>query len=610
MKKMLKGLLGFFILFSVSNVHAKLMYFIEDCPSSKEIADKYDIDISDGSGWYDVPYVGDQIEGGGDSGVCTAPALNNMACDFGCLDSALSGQDAIKNNSSVIEDLNGGAPIAGNAYCKMVCIPKNEFEYPGFIPTVEQGTKFTWTIGGSSGVLDNTLEPEILKLNVTTECAVVFDTYSWKEAYNSAVATINSYNNMQKSKYASRNTTYTCPAGYTKKNDKCERYSSDHYPIWEPVDVIDATARTTYSCDSNYDLSGQMCYLKPSFKNAAIAAASQINSLRTQALACSSYNSTPNVSACGDAYLEYDDEKYGGSDYRIKLDEEKGGTSNTSGWSSKTTYLSMNTYDCSGTSCVATNSSISNFNYYKTARFTSSASWSLPSYFYRYVLINGVSIFNHNESQDFANAGGLNNYYGRYQNYIDIGFPNFPVNFNSSVGEHKISIDFQFCDAAGVYAGEAASGSCPYNVTNCEDGQCPPSVDDGDDDQSATGVDVVYRVIDLNNPFPGLNGEKRLPGLNWSIDSTYVDRFITNNRGVLTEEVYNKEPMYTILLTPSLINEIRAYNKEHMLNDFEMVCSDGFKCRSIYLRNLIENGHVSGCGTNDDFDACFEEDGR
>lgn len=619
MKKILKLFCCIIILLLNSNVFAKRMYFITECESSIQAALNFGINLS-GNGWYDVGDAEDDeepgedldggISGGGGRNICNAPSSEVLACDFGCVDAALSGSEIAAHNANILSDLNAGEPIAGNNYCKMICIPRNEFDYPGFIPNVEQGTKFTWTIGGASGILDTSLNQKILKLDVTSECAVVFDLQSWKSAYEAAQRTVDTYNNLINTygmeypvESVLTGNNCTCPSGYYMDGSYC-------IPYHPPIIPIRATCTNSYEsvCDSNYDKVGNTCYLKRSVYDAAVSAAATINNLKNKAIACSEYNGTPNVRACGTAYLTYSDEKYGGDGHRILLNENSGGVTKISGWDGRSESLTIRTYNCAsfGSSCSSTSESKS-INYYKKAKFSSKADWTLPEYFYRYVLNNGVSIFNYNESNEFNNASGSNSYYGRYQNYIDMGFPNFPVNFNSSVGNHEISIDFTFCSGAGVYAGNTTSASCPYEVYTCEDGACPPG--DGDDNGS-TGIDVIYRVIDLKNPFPGLDGDTRVPGRNWSIVNSYVDRYITHNRGVEADEVYAKEPMYTIELTPSLIQDIRNYNKDNDINDFRLVCTDGEGCRSIYLKELFDNGELTGCGTENSFDACARVDGR
>lgn len=77
---------------------------------------------------------------------------------------------------------------------------------------------------------------------------------------------------------------------------------------------------------------------------------------------------------------------------------------------------------------------------------------------------------------------------------------------------------------------------------------------------------IKFRTISLSNPFPARDGTSRLPGSNWLDKKNYVYDYITNNRGVEADEIYNKEPIYSITLTPSLMRKIRKYNKDNHYN--------------------------------------------
>lgn len=101
----------------------------------------------------------------------------------------------------------------------------------------------------------------------------------------------------------------------------------------------------------------------------------------------------------------------------------------------------------------------------------------------------------------------------------------------------------------------------------------------------ATGLNskAQFRVISLNNPFPARDGTSRLPGSNWlnEMDNNVYD-YIQNNRNVKkdnknndAESVYNKEPLYTITLTPSTMVKIREYNKSHNYSNIDMTCESG-----------------------------------
>lgn len=124
------------------------------------------------------------------------------------------------------------------------------------------------------------------------------------------------------------------------------------------------------------------------------------------------------------------------------------------------------------------------------------------------------------------------------------------------------------------------------------------------------GIEVIYRTISLDNPFPSIDGDGRATGANWcylddcSNTNQVVQEVITNNRDVKTEEIYIElDPLYTITLTPALIKEIRKYNRTTNYDDFNLECnSNGNNCKSKLIRESINYGkydfsdHFSGCG--------------
>lgn len=109
----------------------------------------------------------------------------------------------------------------------------------------------------------------------------------------------------------------------------------------------------------------------------------------------------------------------------------------------------------------------------------------------------------------------------------------------------------------------------PDDKTDCDDGPCVPCEDEPcgpeptvtciDDDGSINeecrdlaGLNVIYRVVDLNDPFP----EGRSPGTNW----IGKEGVITDNRDVSGMQLYSSsevEPLYSFELTPAVIKEIR-----------------------------------------------------
>lgn len=149
--------------------------------------------------------------------------------------------------------------------------------------------------------------------------------------------------------------------------------------------------------------------------------------------------------------------------------------------------------------------------------------------------------------------------------------------------------------------------SCPFNVANyikCSGNNC--GVNSG-------GINVIYRPISLTNPFPNEKDTStyRQMGLNWN--ASLADSIVKNNRGVSDYEVYNKEPIYTITLTPSTIKEIRKYNKEVPYRDFDMSCTDGYLCSSNFLWGTTTNGYnfsnivvtSESCATANGWENCY-----
>lgn len=114
---------------------------------------------------------------------------------------------------------------------------------------------------------------------------------------------------------------------------------------------------------------------------------------------------------------------------------------------------------------------------------------------------------------------------------------------------------------------------------------------------------IKFRTISLNNPFPSRDASSRLPGSNWLGADNYVRTYINHNRGVNGSEVYNKEPIYTITLTPSQMIKIREYNKKHNYSDIDLNCvgENNTSCLSTFLRTTIDKKNITGsCMINSD----------
>ncbi len=177
-------------------------------------------------------------------------------------------------------------------------------------------------------------------------------------------------------------------------------------------------------------------------------------------------------------------------------------------------------------------------------------------------------------------------------------------------------------------------GDCPYGC--CPSGECAP-MPDGTCPGSG-GIDVIYRTIDLVNPFPGQNAEQRNTGANWcsynirtqKIDCKYnnqtVKNYITREKGGTEHggEVYREDHvLYEVTLDSSTIGQIRDYNDDHKYDDWLLNCYNeedskvtndsrvtyGRACKSEFLRDYLGSKVSGKCAssTNSNFYTCDED---
>ena len=281
---------------------------------------------------------------------------------------------------------------------------------------------------------------------------------------------------------------------------------------------------------------------------------------------------------------------------------------------------------CSGNSCPTTTVQMKNCsgsNRYVMMTREAKTKFTLKDNVFRYVLkSNHLSI----HPNDLANHD-VDHF---TTNYIDLGFSNFPVSFSAPDGvygsnESQGQFDVEYSNLGHVETGKTMvdtilSGSdipensdeefgkwiCQYTVYSDllpED----PSNPDPDDNGGPGDIDLIYRPIDLYNPFPDIDASRRDTGSNWcdqdgncSYDNMTVENYIYNNRGVQYNELYELEPMYTFVLNPTIIKEIREYNDENSYSSytgslgttqyFDYVCEEGTGtgCISEYLSYLID----------------------
>ena len=160
---------------------------------------------------------------------------------------------------------------------------------------------------------------------------------------------------------------------------------------------------------------------------------------------------------------------------------------------------------------------------------------------------------------------------------------------------------------------------CPYGC--CPSGECAPMPDGTC--PGTGGIDVIYRTIDLENPFPGQNAEQRNTGANWcsyniktqQIDCKYnnqiVKNYITRERSGTTNggKVYREDHvLYEVTLDTKTINAIRAYNNKNKYDDWDLNCLDNGKaCISDFLRSQVDTTGECANASKSTFYTCDED---
>ena len=159
--------------------------------------------------------------------------------------------------------------------------------------------------------------------------------------------------------------------------------------------------------------------------------------------------------------------------------------------------------------------------------------------------------------------------------------------------DHK-QFDDQCCVVEGNYDLETLAAECPHNremgLSVCYrcpyTGLCPMP---GNVCPSPSGRDIIYRPIDLNNPFPGQSGKEngRDTGSNWCelsedrvlhcsgkpstnnrLSNLVVYDEIINNRKSKGYDIYNQKPLYEIELDANAIKAIKKDNQQSNYDDW------------------------------------------
>lgn len=293
--------------------------------------------------------------------------------------------------------------------------------------------------------------------------------------------------------------------------------------------------------------------------------------------------------------------------------------------------VAVGVVSCANDRCTRTYKSVNKCTYY-SKQVSETVNFYLPSDLYsRIDKTTHESILGTSEFQQLINAYGENTF-----NYINLGYGNFPVAFSTKDGlygygtnQGELSLTYSNLGHYGSAGTIVDNILSTINGNDYNNWQCNYSVVSKlitDDNKNNGDIKVIYRPIDLDNPFPDIDGNGRSTGTNWcgrtcSNNPNYnevVKTAITNNRGVKTEEVYNKEPMYTFILTPADISNIRKYNKVNSYTsytgsidnkNYDFVCKDkeGRECISEYLGELLKQ---YGYGKNLNGSCSYENGSR
>lgn len=208
-----------------------------------------------------------------------------------------------------------------------------------------------------------------------------------------------------------------------------------------------------------------------------------------------------------------------------------------------------------------------------------------------------------------------------------VGVATLPIHYTTLPGEYPYSLIVDVkADDTHIIANDdsnalstyvSSSYICTYDVT--------AGLWEGKD-----CLNLIYRTISLSDPFAGFDGTTRKTGSNWcggavtyykevatkdedgndaityekvqegggcDAENSTVETYIHNSRGVKDDEIYTLDPMYTITLTPSVIKEVRRYNKQHKYSGFDgIMCSNGVNCKSNFIRQTIFDSIGTSCG--------------
>lgn len=352
------------------------------------------------------------------------------------------------------------------------------------------------------------------------------------------------------------------------KTKKVTTYSGMEYRLnrtWSSNNskyIVRAGGNSTV-CSTSF-LSKTLSYYQQEYK-AALAA---YDALMSRLKECNNWSNDKIYNLTGDAFVTYES-----GNYNYKLSELTGileldEVNTTYGEKADINFSKMNC-DSSGCSKASISESII---LYKSVEGQQS----------------GTLTFNFNGGYHYISKGSNFSIVGSSNSEQEISFSHdFPISFNTTAGNYDITINYSNLGHNGAVStvlkgyDNLGDWTCKYEVVDklFKDGE----------------LQIIYRSIDLSKPFPDIDGTGRNSGSNWTISD--IANVITNH-----QDIYSNKPMYTFILTPSMITKIRSYNKNNEYTDFNLSCTNGKNCISDFVTALIKQEY----GVNDISDGACE----
>ena len=550
----------------------------------------------------------------------------------------------------------------GSRYCEVYCIEQVTANFSRANVNVEAGSRFYWgdsTVRGGRTCKTKTVEWDQFDADLKQANQEIRDAYvAWQLEIKKAAAIRNhstkksssscdcvyntSHNSCCRSEKSVKHTgsypsCYSCSG--SGKTRKCGYHCTRHYTYYtypctrtdnKRYDRYDAKAQSfsivqgehdswpgTWWCSNQATPSTNVSGLKSTYETKIKNAQKIVTDMKS----CYTWDKDTIYEVDPEASLTYSDNKnYNYSDKLLADTSYYGITDNLS----KCLNTNVNqVQSCSGTSCPNTKVAMKNCKKSGVSmERTSRTVFSLDDDVYRYVLKSNNLSIHRNDLSKYKQDGLTTNYYDMHESNLPVSYSAPNGKYGSMHGRGQLDVTYSKLGhiqnnrtmvdtilSSNTAAGAFGKWECQFTVYSdfipCEkgDNHCPNTSGD---------ITVVYRTIDLNNPFPDIDGSKRNTGSNWcdrdscKSSNRTVQNYILNNRGVTGNDIYNQEPMYTFTLTPTAIRNIRNYNAENSYTSYtgsigtaralDFVCTTGksINCRSEFIDYLTEIMNENG----------------